>query len=823
MTRAEHRLPFPGCDGWNAWRWVCVRGAGFPARLAHEMASPELGRLVDAFLDLGLSSTIEATQDPLAESAQRGLMQAIRSAHGAARGAVRVVLRNSLRWLRGTRLPLVLPDSAHHYEAARATFLETSLELRRSLYRLAARADFREAVCWQNPRASQTLATALSGRPQAEPNHGQRRNELLAVRYLQRYCTKNDSIGFFGPVGWGELAESEPALRSVPGPSLLASRKVFFEHWAIDAVAGRLAADPRLRLWCPPRRMPTVHLDGHVLSYPVGQTAVLDRATASLLRLCDGTSAATAVAGRLVASEPEAFPTPETVYAALADLEQDGVITWTFEVPTQVQEPEAALLAQLSGVGHPPSAAHAQDLLRPLLEAREHVAAAAGDPERLATALARFDGVFQELTAQASHRSAGRTYASRTPLYEDALRNVDVTIGTALIGRVGPVLGLLLQSARWLSHHLAATYRSALEQTHQGLAREATSVDLVPFLDAALPLFAGERGALPPVAAPVLQEFQRRWAAVLQLDDETPARRSVASLAGPVAEAFAAPGFGWPGAACHSPDLMLAAANGLDSIARGEYTIVLGELHLCANTLLSPALLHQHPNAEELIAAYARDSAVPRIAPVYSRHIGGLRVAIGPWSPRDFHVELGDTRSPRDRAHVLAAGSLVVEKGVGGLRVRSRDGACDFEVIDFFEHFLSVLASRFELAAAKRHTPRVVVDGVVITRERWVLEPGELCFLREANDFDQFQGARRLRLALGMPERVFVRTPEEPKPFFVDFSSPLLIQMWAGMTRDGSGAVVSEMLPDLTEGWLTDASGNVYTAELRLAVVADPC
>ena len=103
------------------------------------------------------------------------------------------------------------------------------------------------------------------------------------------------------------------------------------------------------------------------------------------------------------------------------------------------------------------------------------------------------------------------------------------------------------------------------------------------------------------------------------------------------------------------------------------------------------------------------------------------------------------------------------------------------------------------------------MDDVVIARERWVLEPAELSFLREASEFDQFQGARRLRLVLGMPERVFVRTPEEPKPFFVDFSSPLLIQMWAGMARDGSGAVVSEMLPDLTEGWLTDASDNVYT------------
>ena len=39
----------------------------------------------------------------------------------------------------------------------------------------------------------------------AKRNSQQRQHEALVASYLQRYCAKNDSIGFFGPVGWSQI------------------------------------------------------------------------------------------------------------------------------------------------------------------------------------------------------------------------------------------------------------------------------------------------------------------------------------------------------------------------------------------------------------------------------------------------------------------------------------------------------------------------------------------------------------------------------------------------------------------------------------------
>ncbi len=65
---------------------------------------------------------------------------------------------------------------------------------------LAGNPRFREALTWQNldalRNALDRLATAASG------STHRRRLETVAS-YWQRYCAKNDTIGFFGPVGWG--------------------------------------------------------------------------------------------------------------------------------------------------------------------------------------------------------------------------------------------------------------------------------------------------------------------------------------------------------------------------------------------------------------------------------------------------------------------------------------------------------------------------------------------------------------------------------------------------------------------------------------------
>jgi hypothetical protein len=73
---------------------------------------------------------------------------------------------------------------------------------------------------------------------------------------------------------------------------------------------------------------------------------------------------------------------------------------------------------------------------------------------------------------------------------------------------------------------------------------------------------------------------------------------------------------------------------------------------------------------------------------------------------------------------------------------------------------------------------------------------------------------------------VFVKVPVEQKPFFVDFDSPIFVEILSKMVRrtidnSPSDALVSmsEMLPGLDQCWLPDADGNVYTCELRMVAV----
>jgi hypothetical protein len=94
---------------------------------------------------------------------------------------------------------------------------------------------FREAVAWQSreslARAVDKLATGAPGGPSRR-----RRWRDVVGSYWQRYCSKNDTIGFFGPLAWGSFADEGEAI-AVRAGALERERVVHFETWAMEAVA----------------------------------------------------------------------------------------------------------------------------------------------------------------------------------------------------------------------------------------------------------------------------------------------------------------------------------------------------------------------------------------------------------------------------------------------------------------------------------------------------------------------------------------------------------------------------------------------------------
>src|SRR5215469_236750 len=112
------------------------------------------------------------------------------------------------------------------------------------LREVAADPLFQEAVAWQNRQA---LATQVDTIARAVPQSGskRRRREAVVANYWQRYCAKNDMIGFFGPLAWGRIRDDGPAVvtRSL---GLVAEREVCFETWCMDALARQM--DPAIRV-----------------------------------------------------------------------------------------------------------------------------------------------------------------------------------------------------------------------------------------------------------------------------------------------------------------------------------------------------------------------------------------------------------------------------------------------------------------------------------------------------------------------------------------------------------------------------------------------
>ena len=107
---------------------------------------------------------------------------------------------------------------------------------------------------------------------------------------------------------------------------------------------------------------------------------------------------------------------------------------------------------------------------------------------------------------------------------------------------------------------------------------------------------------------------------------------------------------------------------------------------------------------------------------------------------------------------------------------------------------------------------RLTAGRVVLRRESWAAAPSEIP--GSAEDFAAW--ARRL----GMPRRVFVKTPIERKPFYLDLDSVVLRRIALRHIRAASSTEgpirFTEMLPGPDECWLIDPDGRHYASELRL-------
>jgi Lantibiotic dehydratase, N terminus len=759
---SDHLAEIPG-TGWHAWRWALLRSAGFPVAGLDRLSMPACAKAADALLD-------------------------------GADGGV-----------------------AAEFEAA---FADAVAGTGATLRAVAADPRFRQAVIWQNPGVLVALDGLLRAGERPPRNSRHRSREEIVAKYWQRYCAKNDTVGFFGPMCWVRIDPGAPPVTVSPGVAVDRDRQVFFERWALAAVAERLSADPRVRPSLPVAVSPQLLVGAAGLLHPQRGPVPLPPAELALVRLADAAPPAAALARAAVADPATGFRDEAEVYVRLGQLVERGLLTWEPDLPMNLGA-EDALARLVAGIGDEAARAAATAGLDRLRAARDAVAAAV-DPDALAAAMAALDAEFTALSGREPRHNAGQTQAGRTLCHLEASRDLELGIGGAVLERLAPLQPLLV-SARWLTSELAAAYESWLAGQHREAAAEIGSEE-VPFGLLWYAAFDAFVGAERP-ADPVITEFLRRWSEVLGLADAADMPRlelSTEALLSKVDAAFPAAAPGWATARIHSPDLHICAPSA-EAAARGDFTIVLGELHMGLAAFDTHFFAVGHPAPGELIEAMRHDVPASRVALAVPHGWPRTTAREAEWLTGPADVQLGFTAAPGiDRARRLPLAAVTVVPDGGRLVARAADGRT-WPLVEMFTGLLWMHAfDTWKLAGSGPHTPRVTVDGLVIARETWRTTARATGLVGVTGEQARYLAVRRWRAALGLPERVFIRLDTETKPCYLDLTSPLYARILATMLttacRDGAdpALAVAEMLPDSNQSWLPDRAGNHYTSELRI-------
>ena len=758
-----HRFPLGGTS-WSVWRDALLRTTGFPAAGLDRLTGPECAAVADAYL---------------AGSADLGAFQ--------------------------------------------AQYAVTATECSTELNRIAAEPLLREAITWQNPAAVQLLDSLQRSGPPGPRNSKRRYRELQLTRYWQRYSAKTETIGFFGPGCWITLDPDADTVTAEPGPALLDKRRVFLEPWVLEAYGALLAEDPATRVWLPPAPIPHHVLDGRWLRRHGLPAVELSTEEAATLALCTGRRPAVRIAEALVADPSLAVDDVADGYRVLEALVRRKLLKWDANLPLgPLTDP--VLEARIDAIGDDELREKAREGLRRLKTARDQVTAATGDPEALAAAMSTLDSEFVDITGREPRRRHGQAYAGRGLCYEDTTRDLRVVIGRRLVDGIAPPLAVMAQAARWLTSEVARAYEDALQKLFIDLPAGETPPNLGDFWYPAIKLFWADRDR--PMDQ-VVETLHAKWSALFDLPSAPPGQRleyDAADLLRRAAEIFPADRPGWSLARIHSPDLHVCAPSA-EAIDNGDYLAVLGEMHIAYSTLCDRWCTWSREDPGGILALAIQDFGqhriVPLFRPLWSKDAG--RTVMIEDTPTDRYIGFGKATGI-DTDRLTPMGAVPVSLVDGRLIGTMPDGS-SYPLLEFFAKFLSAIAmNAFRAVASQPHTPRITIGRMVCFRETWRTTVGDLSELTAVRgEPEQYLAGRRVRAAMGLPERCFVKISTEVKPIYVDFTSPLYVASLCTMLRaalesggPATAVTLSEMLPTPDQTWVPDSQGRTYFGELRI-------
>jgi hypothetical protein len=390
-------------------------------------------------------------------------------------------------------------------------------------------------------------------------------------------------------------------------------------------------------------------------------------------------------------------------------------------------------------------------------------------------------------------------YAARTLVYLDCMRDARVDIGPHLREELAQTLPAVLAGSRW---YCGRVYEALCELVNQ-VAQRAGNGPLGPVLGQTMgALFAG-----PPQVREFNAELQQRWAGLLADPDVT-------TLVARAEATFADHVPGWPMSVSHSPDVQVAAPSAA-AVDAGRFLCVVGDFHPGTNTLVQGLFATRHPDREAFLDALVSDwGEGPWLIPPKSAERMRSRIMPAMTRPHRIHVAASPGACMPDGYRVVDVRDLLIHD----LMITDRNGAPLGAVTDLLEVAMFVAGVQaYNPFPVEEHAPRLTLSRTVLRRETWQVPSRDTPKRPE----DAAAWARDR----GMPRKVFMLSPLENKPVYVDFESRVLTAIAcrqfrrAAAERPDDVVRFTELLPGPEDCWLEDGAGLRYTSELRMVAV----
>lgn len=700
--------------------------------------------------------------------------------------------------------------------------LEQSLTLELGVARLAlwesARTFLSRYLVFAGTGVREVLAEVLTdSAPESGPLPPRKKRERARERhlllYLQRICTKNDTLSEFGPGGWGKVGGPTRIVQLAPLPGI-AERETFLERWTAHGAAAALNADSDIRLELSPRLHPNGRIEGSEFYFvDTGERSAIDPGTMEILRRCDGATPAYALGA-------------ET--KALERLAAQRMIRWEIEVPALEPHAFDVMVSDVRRWREGQVRARWLDLLEPIAALPAQFAQAKETPARTE--------IMDDARGRLENLGAARNtpdrflYSAGNPIGEECFRECHFSIGEEVLNEVAteaaPWIDLWRDCYAFVASRVSAGLRNLLEKAPQ----ENGAVALPAFLRHCEQLRMPLTGpAMVGLAHMAFQEVKTAFRELLADRPDAAEWHLTSDDCHFIRRNFQYPKFDeytYP-----SADMQISATS-VEGVARGEYQWILAELHPPV-ALLHHGFYWNCPDKAALDRAFASTTlgrptfhfgffAIDFTATTTVRVLDAM-----PGLTNFVAPQRGD---PRWRIIPPAEIEVFVDEASGDVGLRTRRSR---EYIGSFARGWTIpLGFHPFLLGRSPHMPRLRCGKVIVQRRSWTvsleeLPPGNYTGVSR----NLVVALERLRAAKGWPRYIYIRPSEQAlrrsgaegrdkdtKPVFIDLESYLLLEVFHRWLTKSGELEVTEMLPD-PEHLLWQEKDGRRTFELRTQIV----